>query len=102
MLVKALQQQLHLRKWLHCPPAYHARIQTVAEASTHANRVPPLSTSVCVSQVMGVICATFAPLAPTALVAQQQTASPVVVWAQLSVKVPSAPPNAAANLALVA
>jgi hypothetical protein len=47
-------------------------------------------------------CATFALLAPTALVAQQQTASPVVVWAQLSVKVPPVPHNAAANLALVA
>jgi hypothetical protein len=47
-------------------------------------------------------CATFAPLAPTALVAQQQTASPVVVWEQLPTKVPSAPPNAVANLALVA
>jgi hypothetical protein len=46
--------------------------------------------------------ATFAPLAPTALVAQQQTASPVVVWAQQLVKAPPAPPNAAANLALVA
>jgi hypothetical protein len=47
-------------------------------------------------------CATFAPPAPTAQAAQQQTALPVVGWAQLSVKVPSAPLNAVANLALVA
>jgi hypothetical protein len=106
MLVKALQQQLQLklqrRKGLHCPPAFHVRMQIVPEASTHCDRVPPLPTSVCVSQGTEASCATFAPSAPTALVAQQQTALPVVVWAQLPMKVPPAPPNAAANLALVA
>jgi hypothetical protein len=73
-----------------------------AQGSPRCSKVPPLSTSVCVSPGMEASSAAFAALAPTAQAAQQQTASPVVGWAPLPVKVPPAPLNAAANLALVA
>jgi hypothetical protein len=77
-------------------------IQTAVDASTRGSRVLPLLTSVCVSQGMEASCVIYARPAPTALVAQEQTALPVVVLEQLPATVPPAPPSAAANLALEA